>query len=87
MRYAAKVDGPHAEIRDGLRKYGWLVLDTRHAGLGCPDLIAVTPERVVRLFEVKASQGRLRPRQQALQQQGWPIRIVETLDEALEWRF
>ena len=87
LRYAAKVDGPHAAIRDGLRKLGWLVLDSARMASGGPDLIAVTPEGVVRLFEVKAPQGRLRPRQQALQAQGWPIRVVTTLDEALDWRY
>ena len=85
-RYASKVDGPHAEIRDGLRACGWLVLDTSRAGSGCPDIVAVTPDGVVRLFEVKAPQGRLRPRQQALQAQGWPIRVVQTIEEALKWR-
>ena len=85
-RYIAKVDGSHAEIRDGLRKLGWLVLDAARMTQGGPDLIALTPEGVVRLFEVKAPHGRLRPRQRALQAQGWPIRVVETLEQALEWR-
>ena len=85
-RYASKVDGPHAEIRDGLRACGWLVLDTSRAGSGCPDLIAVTPDYIVRLFEVKSPHGRLKPKQQALQDAGWPITVIGTLEEALACR-
>lgn len=84
MRYAARTDGPHAVIRDGLRKYGWLVFDARGLHGGGPDLIASPPgrKRVV-LFEVKRPRGRLRPKQQALIAQGWPIQIVTNLQEAL----
>lgn len=84
MGYAKRVDGPHAAIRDGLRKAGWLVFDARGLADGGPDLIAATPvNRRVVLFEVKRVGGRLRPKQAQLIAQGWPIHVVTSLQEAL----
>lgn len=42
MRHAARVDGCHAEIRDGLRKLGHAVHDTSKIGCGVSDLAVVT---------------------------------------------
>lgn len=82
-RWAARTDGPHADIRDGLRRHGWLVHDNRGHNGGA-DLIGSPPgrKRIV-WFEVKRVRGKLRPKQQALIEQGWPIQIVTNLQEAL----
>lgn len=84
MSYARRTDPTHADIRDGLRRCGWLVLDARGLAEGGPDLIAATPvDRRIVLLEVKALKGKLQPKQQRLLAQGWPIQIVHTLEEAL----
>lgn len=56
MRYAKRTDTNHAEIRDGLRKAGYPVLDLSGAGHGVPDLsVLAAPGKVV-FFEVKTSE-------------------------------
>jgi Holliday junction resolvase len=88
MRYAARTDGLHAEIRDTLRALGWLVADTSRLG-GWVDLVAVKGTRYG-LIEVKtalSAKGRVRKtrRQEDMQAQGWPITILRTRDEAITW--
>lgn len=57
MRYAAKVDNNHGEIRDGLRDRGFVVSDFSHIGGGFPDL-GVFLERETILLEVKTPKGK-----------------------------
>lgn len=38
MRHARRVDANHASIRDGLRRFGYNVLDNSAVGFGIPDL-------------------------------------------------
>lgn len=51
-RAGRRVDRNHAEIRDALRKCGWLVYDASHVGDGFPDLVCIKAGRVV-FTEVK----------------------------------
>lgn len=52
MRQRARTDGNHAEIRDALRRHGWLVHDSSRYGSGYFDLTCVKGGRVV-FVEVK----------------------------------
>lgn len=90
MRRAARVDGNHGEIRDGLRRVT-VVEDTHGLGDGFPDLVA----RHVRtgapvLLEVKdpaqpPSKRALTPAERALSRRwGNAYRVVLTVDEALK---
>lgn len=52
MRRAACRDRNHAEIRDGLRAAGYVVLDLGGVGDGCPDLLVAGHGRMT-LLELK----------------------------------
>lgn len=93
MRRAARTDGNHAEIRDGLRGAGVLVHDTSNQGGGFPDLVCrgvgAKRDRIV-LLELK--DGELAPSRRALtvdeerfhgNWRGCEVHVVETLAEAL----
>lgn len=89
MRRAARRDGNHGEIRDGLRALGWSVLDLGGVGDDCPDTLCGAAGVNV-LFEIKnprqpASKRRLRPGQQDFFDT-WrgSVYRVESLDEAVE---
>lgn len=70
MRTAARRDGPHAAIRDLLRKLRWTVEDSGSVGGGMPDLVAHPPLGLDTWWiEVKdgtlpPSERRLRPKQE-----------------------
>jgi hypothetical protein len=94
VRYAKKVDNNHAEIRDGLRDYGYEVGDLSAVGGGVPDLMVRIVNGRSLFLEVKDS--RIKKAEQALtdEQEKWwyynheTTRIVQTLSEALrecEW--
>lgn len=88
MRYAAKVDSTHAEIRDTLRSLGWLVHDTSRLG-GFVDLVALKGSRFG-LIEVKTAQSkkgtvRKTRSQRQLVEDGWPVVVLRTADEAIAW--
>lgn len=53
MRHAKRVDGNHGEIRDGLRKLGYLVRDTSKMGQGFPDLLVKVGCKLPVLLEIK----------------------------------
>lgn len=78
----AKVDTTHAEVRDTLRKCGWIVQDV-HALPNWCDLEAYQPStgRHV-LIEVKGPKGRERTSQARLKAQGWPVVTVRSAEEA-----
>ena len=90
MRYGAKVDVMHGEIRDGLRQAGVVVFDLSKAGRGCPDLLCYTRRTGWKPIEVKTRRddchrtkvGPLTDDQKKLHEQA-PIDVVETLDAAL----
>lgn len=88
MRRAARRDDNHAEIRDGLRACGRLVLDLGAVGKGCPDLLVAWPGGM-RLLEVKDGKKPPSARQLTPDEQEFHRRwrghavVVASLDEAL----
>ena len=93
MRRAARTDGPHAAIREALRRQGWYVRDLSRVGGGWPDLLAAK-DGGIRLIEVK--DGQLSPSRRrltadearvhaALHAHGVAVWIVESVDEVLGW--
>jgi hypothetical protein len=85
-RYACRVDGPHAEIRDTLRALGFSVLDLASVGRGCPDLLVCSRWTEPVLVEVKTRTGKLRATQEAFRAT-WPGQyvVLRSRDEAVEW--
>jgi hypothetical protein len=88
MRYAAKTDTTHAEIRDALRQLGWHVIDTSKCG-GFVDLVVRRGESVY-LIECKtplSKAGRVEktPGQQKLEDAGWTIHYLASVEQALDW--
>lgn len=77
-RYAAKRDGNETEIAKALRKAGCLVkFQTDY------DLLVYRGGRLY-MLEVKTKSGRLTASQRKLLDEGWPLQIVRSEDEALE---
>jgi hypothetical protein len=94
VRHAKRVDNNHAAIRDGLRDYGYEVLDLSAVGGGVPDLAVRIVNGRSLFLEVKRAD--IKKAEQALtkEQETWwhynheTTRIVQTLSEALrecEW--
>lgn len=83
--YRVATDHNQAEIVAALRDAGHQVVTLHGVGGGFPDLIVARGGRCW-LVEVKTRGGRLTPAQVKFfeQWQGPPIRIVRTVDEALE---
>ena len=52
-RHAKRTDANHADIRDGLREAGYIVIDTSHIGNGYPDLTVRIGCKLPILLEVK----------------------------------
>ena len=52
-RHAKRTDANHSEIRDGLRKAGYTVVDTSHIGNGYPVLTVIIGCKLPILLEVK----------------------------------
>lgn len=84
MRYAARRDTNHAEIRDGLRRYGFTVFDAGGVGGSLPDLI-VGARGTTFLMEVKAFGGKVSDGQSKFSSdwRGGPVDVVRTLEDAL----
>ena len=83
MRRRGKVDSNHAEIRDALRACGWRVLSLADLGGGAPDLLLFRAEQRLRLVEVKRPGGKLTPAQKQFLAEGWPVTILESVEDAL----
>jgi hypothetical protein len=93
MKFAARRDGAHGPIREGLRGVpGCSVLDSSHIGNGWPDLMALYCRAgtcTFRMFEIKnpgapPSKAKLRPVQEKFREKFAPVyRVVTTLDEAM----
>lgn len=82
-----RVDGNHSEMIDGLRAVGAKVADLSRMGGGVPDLLVAFRGRIF-LMEVKNPQsayGRrgLSRKQRAFADQGWPVNVVTSVDEAV----
>lgn len=84
MAFARRVDANHGEIAGYFERLGCKV----HHTIGDWDL-TVCRMGVVKLIEVKnskkpPSKKRLTKRAQRLVDEGWPIRLVETIDDVLK---
>lgn len=79
MRRAAKRDGNERPIIDALEAAGCLVKQLNEW-----DLQVQRPDGVIRMLEVKMPKGTLEKSQKKLLKDGWDLRIVRTVDEALE---
>ncbi|MDH5244829.1 MAG: hypothetical protein OEW98_00135 [Betaproteobacteria bacterium] len=79
MRRAARTDANHRALLQALRQCGWSVVST-HALGGFVDAVACR-RGVVVLLEFKQGKGTLTASQQRLLDDGWPIRVVRTVDD------
>ncbi len=87
MRRAAKVDANHAEIVKAFRNAGCLVRSLASVGEGFPDLLVWSPWMNgcrLCLVEVKTLKGKPTPDQVRFQGEGWPVRTVRSVAEAIE---
>lgn len=86
-RYAARIDDNQRAIVAALRAAGALVCSMAALGKGVPDLLVCKGRRVL-IVEVK--NGAKSPSRQKLTQAqkdwhalGWPVTVVNSVDEAL----
>lgn len=79
MRRAAKRDSNEREIIDALEAAGCKVEQ-----LDKWDLQVQRPDGVLRMIEVKAPKGKLKPSQEKLIADGWDLRVVRSIEEAFE---
>lgn len=84
MSYARRTDTTHREVIDTLRQCGWKVADT-HALPNWVDCVASRGD-AVRLIEIKAPKGKLKPSQQRLMNDGWPIVVLRSAEDAARLR-
>ncbi len=90
-RYAKRVDANHSEIREALKRAGWIVQDMSAVGDGFPDLHARKGSRGC-FIEVKdgaksPSRRQLTPAQvrvhALLQSVGLEVQVIETIEQAV----
>lgn len=81
---AKRTDATHRAVIDTLRKCGWQVVDT-HEAPGWVDCAAMRFGEV-RLIEIKTAKGKLTDSQQRLLEQGWPIHILTSPEDAAALR-
>ena len=80
MRRAAKRDIAEPKIVEALRDNGWLVLY-----LDKFDLLAYHPaQNKLRMLEVKTGDAALKPSQEKLLADGWPLEIIRSIPQALQ---
>jgi hypothetical protein len=84
MRKRAKVDQTHQPIVDAFRKGGWNVLSLAPLGNGCPDLLVWKYHRGFSLIEVKTGKRPLRVDQELFAAK-WPVRVLRSQDEAIQF--
>ena len=77
-RYDARRDGNEADIVDALVLAGCRVLRLDKFDL----LVENTNTSKVYMLEVKTATGELTKAQHQLLEQGWPLQVVRTIDEA-----
>lgn len=87
MRQHGRVDDNQRAIVDALLKCGAAVISLASLGNGIPDLLVSIDHRVI-LVEIKdgakpPSARRLTEAQEAIHQ-GWPVIILESIDEAIK---
>jgi hypothetical protein len=88
-RHARRIDDNQAEIVEALRRVGASVQSIAKVGAGCPDLLVGYRRRTF-LLEVKdgkkpLSARKLTPLETKWQRMwtGWPVEIVNSVEEAL----
>lgn len=78
----ARIDSTHIEIRNALRRCGWLVKDV-HALPNWIDLTAYHPATGrFALIDAKGPKGKPEPSQQKLIDDGWPIHFLRSAEDA-----
>lgn len=80
---SSRSDGNQAEIVKTLRKLGYRVRSLQNVGGGMPDLL-VCRRGQLELIEVKAGKGKLRQSQIEFQAEGWPVRVVRSVEDLFE---
>jgi hypothetical protein len=85
MGYNKRTDLNHQEIRDGLRKAGYVVKDLSRCGEGIPDLLVRGDFRIV-MLEIKNGSAKLTEAEKEFHDvfRGLGIYIVRTLEQALD---
>jgi hypothetical protein len=81
MRRAARRDGNEPEIVRALEDIGVRV--RRVSAGGVPDLLCWTRAEGYRVLEVKTETGRLTPAQRVFREQGFPVLVVRSVEDAL----
>lgn len=81
---AKRTDANHREIISTLRILGWQVADTHDL----PNFVDAVACRGldVRLIEIKAPKGTLTSSQDFMVSNGWPIKILRSVDDAVNLR-
>lgn len=80
MRRAAKRDANEAEIVKALRDEGWAVMHLNEFDL----LITCGEGCCLHMLEVKAPYGKLKPSQAKMIKDGWPLKVVRSVDDAFK---
>jgi len=80
----AKADATQPEIMKALRDAGCLVESLHRVGGGVPDLLVCRNGRLY-LVECKTAGGKLNPEQVKFQQDGWPVTVLRSAEDADEW--
>jgi Holliday junction resolvase len=80
---AARTDSNHREVIDTLRQLGAVVLDLSAVGRGVADAVVLIGKHVV-FVEIKTARGKLTPEQEKWHQEGWPVRVIRSVDEAIQ---
>lgn len=91
MRRRARIDANHEAVVQALRRAGAQVQSLAAIGGGCPDLLVAKHGKVC-LLEVKDGTRRPSERRLTPDEERWhaqwtnhlPVRVVQSVDEALE---
>jgi len=87
MRYSARVDANHADIRDAARRTGYVWVDTYRQGDGAPDAFCLSRSGRWVALEIKSPGGKLTEKELALWAQfgdDTPAAVVYSVDQFLE---
>jgi hypothetical protein len=84
IRTIRKADQNQKAITDALKAVGARIFDMSGCGYGAPDICVLKPnKRDVVLIEIKTEKGALKKSQVDAHQE-WPVKVVRTIQEALE---
>jgi hypothetical protein len=86
VSWARRTDSTHAAVRGALRASGWLCVDTSRLP-GFVDMVAYKPSTGRFYFvDAKSKGGKPTASQQKLVDAGWPVRFLETVEDAAQLR-